>query len=66
MLDVVNYFIGAFHRLFFYCDNNWTDTQSYVLCFYIVVSVMCAITLVGLFSVVRTVVSALANTIRKE
>ena len=66
MLDVVNYFIGAFHRLFFYCDNDWTANASYVLCFYIVVSCMCALTLWGMFSILKTCISALANAIKRE
>lgn len=66
MLDVINYFIGAFHRLFFYADNDWTNTASYVLCFYIVVSSMCAITLWGIFSILKCCISALANAIKRE
>lgn len=66
MLDVVNYFIGAFHRLFFYVNNDWSNDPNLCLAFVIIVSCFCAITLCGLFAILKVSISALANSIRKE
>ena len=66
MLDVVNYFIGAFHRLFFYVDNDWANDYRMRLAFVIMVGVMCGITLFMLFSLCKSALSALFNSLRGD
>lgn len=65
MLDIINYFIGATHRLFFYVDNDWANNAQLKLAFVIIVSVFSAITLVFAYSVVKHAFVALFNSIRK-
>lgn len=65
MLDIINYFIGATHRLFFYVDNDWANNAQLKLAFVIIVAVFCAITLVFAYSVVKHAFIALFNAIRK-
>lgn len=65
MLDIINYFIGATHRLFFYVDNDWANNAQLKLAFVIIVAVFCAITLVFAYSVVKHAFVALFNSIRK-
>lgn len=65
MLDIINYFIGATHRLFFYVDNDWANNAQLKLAFVIIVSVFSAITLVFAYSVVKHAFVALFNALRK-
>lgn len=65
MLDIINYFIGATHRLFFYVNNDWANNAQLQLAFVIIVSVFSAITLVFAYSVVKHAFVALFNAIRK-
>lgn len=65
MLDIINYFIGATHRLFFYVDNDWANNPQLKLAFVIIVSAFSAITLVFAYSVVKHAFVALFNAVRK-
>lgn len=65
MLDIINYFIGATYRLFFYVDNDWANNAQLKLAFVIIVAVFSAITLVFAYSVVKHAFVALFNAIRK-
>lgn len=65
MLDIINYFIGAFHRLFFYVDNDWVNNPSLKLAFVIIVSFFCAITLFVALTILKHAFIACFNAIRK-
>lgn len=65
MLDIVNYFIGAMHRLFFYVNNDWANNAQLVMLFVACVALLCAITLWGLFACVKCAISALFNALFK-
>lgn len=61
MLDIINYFIGAMHRLFFYVDNDWTSNPQLVICFVVCTTLLCAITLWGLFACVKCALAGFFN-----
>lgn len=65
MLEIINYFIGAFHRLFFYVDNDWANDVNLKLAFVIIVSCFCAITLFVSLTIVKHAFIAVFNAIRK-
>ena len=65
MLDIINYFIGAMHRLFFYVDNDWANNATLVMAFVICTTALCVVTLWGLFACVKCALSALFNALFK-
>lgn len=65
MLDIVNYFIGAMDRLFFFVNNEWVNEPNLAVLFVACTALLCAITLWGLFACVKCGISALFNSLFK-
>lgn len=57
MLDIINYFIGGFHRLFFYVDNDWINDAYMKYIFVSLVGLSFIVTLIALFACAKCALS---------
>lgn len=64
MLDIVNYFSGAFINLFSFVSPEWYNLYELRICFVIIVSVMCAITLTITLQILKAVFAGFINLLR--
>lgn len=66
MNDIILYFTGAVNTLYDYVNNAFPDDYSMKIAFFVTVSALSAITLIGCFLIVRCAIAALFNAIFKE